>query len=416
MRVSISKRRRRRGIAVVLDYRDATGRRCQPVLGYATSEDSIAPIMEDAKREAARIELELIEGRHTPKVGDKPIDAALVEFNEFMQPANRKPHTKRTYREAIKKFREFLRETRARRLRDVTPELLVQFIGWQQSGKKPKAANSIIRDLTCLQWIFRRCVERGDMLRNPCTHPDVRDVRPNSVKHERAFTAEQVDTFLSACETRNKSPQKGDYAEFFLLLAETGLRLSEGRMLRLCDIHLGYDGQDYLRVEPHDGWSPKTKTSIRRVPLPPRVSGMLRARIKRLERFDPSAKVFPNTWTNRSVDQCFLRVLRRCDLSAPDDRHGQTLTVHSLRHYYATRLVRGGADPATVRDLLGHSSITTTNRYFNVPRAELFATVLGTFASASPNSSPSATVSIGLQRRKVRIDHNSHDGRLAQNP
>ena len=200
------------------------------------------------------------------------------------------------------------------------------------------------------------------------------------------------------------------------MLAETGLRLAEGRMLRLCDVHLSPDGFDYVRIEPHDGWSPKTQTSIRRVPLTPRVSTMLRARIKRLERFDPSARVFPETWTNRSVDQCFLRVLRRCGLSAPDARYGQTLTVHSLRHYYATRLVQGGADPATVRDLLGHSSITTTNRYFNVPRAELFATVLGTFASASPNSSPTATVSIGAQRLKMRINHNSQEGQFAQNP
>jgi integrase len=292
---------------------------------------------------------------------------------------------------------------------------MVEFIGWQPK-KKARAANSIRRDLTCLQRIFRRCVERGEMANNPCIHPDVRDARPQSVKHERAFTADEVESFLQVCSTRNKSPKAQDYAEYFLLLAETGLRLEEGRMQRLCDIHLSHDGRDYLRVEPHSGWSPKTAASIRRVPLTPRAAAMVRSRIKRLERFDPSARLFPATWTNRSVDQCFLRVLRRCELDAPDDRHGQTLTVHSLRHYYATRLVQSGADPATVRDLLGHSSITTTNRYFNVPRAELFTAVMGAFGSASPKTSPNQSVPIGSHRRNVRNIAETDPQRIAQNP
>lgn len=48
-----------------------------------------------------------------------------------------------------------------------------------------------------------------------------------------------------------------------------------------------------------------------------------------------------------------------------------TLRWHDLRHEYASRLVEHGVPLAQVRDLLGHASITTTERYDNQPVADL---------------------------------------------
>lgn len=79
------------------------------------------------------------------------------------------------------------------------------------------------------------------------------------------------------------------------------------------------------------------------------------------------------------MSKYFNRALVRAELAERDERN-QKLRVHSFRHYYASVLVRSGADPATVRDLLGHESIMTTNRYFNVPKSELFNAVAGAFA------------------------------------
>ena len=39
------------------------------------------------------------------------------------------------------------------------------------------------------------------------------------------------------------------------------------------------------------------------------------------------------------------------------------MTLHTLRHTFATRLKDAGVDPFTVRDLLGHRSIQMTNDY-----------------------------------------------------
>ncbi len=182
-------------------------------------------------------------------------------------------------------------------------------------------------------------------------------------------------------------------------LSETGLRKLEAMMQRWCDIHLDRGGGSYLRVEPHDGWSPKSSSSIRTVPLSPRVEAMLRRRLSAKKAINPRDRIFPKNWCDWSIGQQFNRVLKRVGLADRDGK-GQKLRVHSFRHCYATRLVRMGVDPATVRDLLGHASISITNRYFNVPRSELFRAVVGAFPE---NVTENVTDSSGLYRLPADI-------------
>ncbi|MEX2015557.1 MAG: tyrosine-type recombinase/integrase [Candidatus Hydrogenedentales bacterium] len=384
--IRVREVKRRRCTAVMLDY-EVEGQRQRLIVGTATTPEELQAIREQAEREARRISVEIDEGKHRPKAGERPVDQVLTESFAHLERTAARPSTVRAYSETIKKFRRFLSGGKASRIKDVTPKVIMGFIQWQ-SGK---AAATISGDLTRLNKIFRRCVKRGDLLDNPFDDDDVRDVWPTPAKHEAALTVDEFEKFIQAVPVEYaRSPQALDYADYFLLLGESGLRLSEGLMLRPCDVNLG---RGYLRVQARPGWEPKTKSSIRNVPLTERVEAMLRRRIAGKGSISPAERLFPVNWTGRSVNQVFNRVLARLGLHELDAR-GQKLRVHSFRHYYATRLVCSGVDPATVRDLLGHESIVTTNRYFNVPRGELFSAVNGAFARAKrvPNDRRSMAI------------------------
>ena len=145
-----------------------------------------------------------------------------------------------------------------------------------------------------------------------------------------------------------------------------GLRISEVLALRVDDI----DSQRMvIRVRQGKG------SKDRYVMLSPRLLTLLRDYWKARRRrkvYQPSPWLFPGNVPGRPItDKPVYEACQAACLAAGLDKH---VTVHTLRHSFATHLLEAGTDLRTIQILLGHRSLNTTARYVHVATASLQST------------------------------------------
>ena len=139
----------------------------------------------------------------------------------------------------------------------------------------------------------------------------------------------------------------------FLLLYGCGLRISEALSLNVKDIH----NTDQLLIT-------GKRNKQRMVPLIPILNEYLKNYLtQKPHSLDPEDPLFIGTRGERlnpGVAQRSMRKLRST-LGLADN-----ITPHSLRHSFATHLLTSGADLRSIQELLGHASLTSTQKYTEI--------------------------------------------------
>ncbi|MEZ7756867.1 site-specific tyrosine recombinase XerD [Microbacterium paraoxydans] len=261
-------------------------------------------------------------------------------------------HTVGAYRRDLEGYRDWLTAEGIDDTADITPAVVDRFIAARASAEPQPAATSLARLQSSVRGWHRFLAREGIEADDPTGR-----LRPPKTPRRlpKALTIDQVERLLAAPSAEEPLGIR-DRALLELLYA-TGARVSEAVGLDVDDMAHG----EVLRL--------RGKGSKERI-VP--VGSYARAAVDAyLTRVRPelaakgraSARLFLGARGAPLSRQSAWLVIRsaaeRAQLTAE-------VSPHTLRHSFATHLLQGGADVRVVQELLGHSSVATTQIYTHV--------------------------------------------------
>jgi integrase len=212
--------------------------------------------------------------------------------------------------------------------------------------KKELSPGSVKHCLVLVREIFNKAIEWGKYKgQNP-----VRGVKMPSLnnRRERFLSHEEADKLLT--ELKTVSPSVHDQA---LLSLHCGLRAGEIFNLRGQDLDFE---NGLIRI-----MDPKNKTN-RTAYMSQAVREMLKTRLPE----NPGAPIFSDRWhegPTKNISRAFKWTVDSLGLNKDVEDRRQRVVFHTLRHTFASWLAIQGTPIISIRDLLGHKSLSMTERY-----------------------------------------------------
>jgi integrase len=258
---------------------------------------------------------------------------------------------------------------------------------WKQLGLTAPSINKV---LTTLSAIFKKATKTTPAVQaNPVqfvdrmarevefTDDDQTDVDLREVSPHEVYSPDQLKRLIAAADP-------GMFHVMLMRYASTGMRHGEGLGLKWsnvdfhkCEITIqrGYRGKK------HGFSTTKTTSSTRRI----RVSDALMLALKKWKLQCPPSPldlVYPKDDGQPLYRKATWRAMRRAITKAnegkPASEQLRNLTIHSLRHSFASILLMGGTVDVEVSALLGHKDVTTTRKVYSH-----FIPKMGTDAAAA---------------------------------
>lgn len=259
------------------------------------------------------------------------------------------PHTVRNYLSDLGQFYSFLQDRNQMDIHKINKLTLRAFLGHLLSRGNKRS--SVGRKLACIRSFFRFLRREGHLLKDPTA------LVASPRKEIRLPTFLPIDEVFQLLDTPDTRTVLGlrDKAILEVLYA-SGIRVSELVSLALEDTDLE------LRVVKVKGKGKKERIVF----LGSKATMALREYLLRrtgLVGDESSKAVFLNRFggslTDRAIRYIVCKYVHKCALN----RH---ISPHALRHTFATHLLDAGADLRMIQELLGHVSLSTTQRYTHV--------------------------------------------------
>ena len=260
-------------------------------------------------------------------------------------------NTIESYKRDLEKFLEFNKNKDINNISNEDLKKYIKYLNTENLNEK-----SIARNISSIKSFYKFLVINKYIDSNVSEIlylPKIKKSLPNILTEEDIFKLldiKPIDNF----SYRNKAMLELMYA--------TGLRVSELINLKLQDIDLN---QDIIRT-----FGKGSKERV--IPIGDYAKEYLEKYIYKYRgnmlKREASEYLFLNNHGKQMTRQGFFKIIKKI---AKEKGIHNDLSPHTLRHSFASHLLKYGADLRTIQELLGHSDISTTQIYTHITNEEL---------------------------------------------
>ena len=258
------------------------------------------------------------------------------------------PHTLKAYTQDLKEFDSFV-DKKPKNIDNLDIRTFLASL-YNRNLKK----STISRKLASIRSLFKYLHKEGYVRSNPAklvSSPKVPKNLPKFLTIDEVFSLVDTPQGETFKPTRDKA--------ILELLYSCGLRVSELTSLDISDLDIK---ETIIRVK---GKGRKERI----IPIGTKAMEAIRNYLpERISLKKKSPGLFLNNrggrLTQRSVRRILLHYSRMINLTGD-------LSPHTLRHTFATHLLHEGADLRSIQELLGHSSLSTTQKYTHLDIRQL---------------------------------------------
>ena len=284
------------------------------------------------------------------------LENLLEEFADYLQTLNYAVHTINSYTKDLKEYIKFLEDNNID-FNDATHYTIRDYFASLKNKKLKNATTS--RHLSSIKKFYKYLIRNG-------YSDKTRIINMKSPKREehiaKFLSLNDIDKILEIDDDNDFTIIRDKMMAIFMYAI--GLRASELISIKLNMMH---KGSETLRILGKG-------SKVREIPLIPILYDnwdlyMQKRAIIQREYGSDNNYLFVNRFgqpiSDRSVRNSMKRLMRMANISID-------FSPHTLRHTFATHLLNNDAEIRGVQELLGHESISTTQRYTHVTNDRLF--------------------------------------------
>ncbi|MFC1717289.1 tyrosine-type recombinase/integrase [Candidatus Poribacteria bacterium] len=286
-----------------------------------------------------RIEIEILEGKWALRDKDTTFGELLPEYFEYSEASKAKSTYSNDKYRIEAHLLPYFGDTS---LKKINPQMLDKY--------KPKRVregasnNTVNHELVCLSHIMKMAIRWRYIEHNPVSSVEKLKVpkRP-----PRFLCLDEIDRLLEASKESHIYP-------ILMTAIHTGLRKSELLNLRWSDIDFD---QCTITVQPKEDWNTKNYKS-RTISLTPALYEMLQEHWRQRAQLRIKSEyvfTYQGERIKRGIEDSLRTTVAKAGL--------QNVTLHILRHTFASQLAIAGVPLRYVQELMGHQSFQTTLQY-----------------------------------------------------